>query len=94
VKPGDENKEYDELVAEAKALQNRSVTLKRKFDGLPKDSDPARAHIEKGIRFLTVSANTLFLYYRAENETEETERLNVYKQNANAAKSAFAAAAQ
>ncbi|MBL8028065.1 MAG: hypothetical protein JNL74_16710 [Fibrobacteres bacterium] len=90
VNVADESKDYDALVAEAKALQGRAAGLKRKFDGMPKDEDPARVQIDKGIRFLNVSANTLTLYYRAENESEETERLNVYKQNANAAKSAFA----
>jgi len=90
VNVADESKDYDALVAEAKALQSRAAALKRKFDGMAKDEDPARAQVDKGIRFLNVSANTLTLYYRAENESEETERLNVYKQNANAAKSAFA----
>jgi cell division protein FtsB len=92
VNVADESKDYDQLVAQAKALQNRAAALKRKIDSMEKDSEPARVQIEKGARFVTVSANTLSLYYRAENESEESERLNVYKQNANAAKAAFAAA--
>ncbi len=90
VNVNDESKDYDQLVVQARSLQARAAALKRKFDSIAKESDPNRPTVEKGIRFITVATNTLSLYYRSENETEESERLSVYKQNANAAKTAFA----
>lgn len=93
----DENADADKLMSRAASLKGQAFEIKKQLDALAKSgTDPniiaARDLIEKAVRSLTVSANYVNLYFKAENTAEEDERYDIYRQNAGAARGDFAKA--
>ncbi len=93
----DENADADKLMNRAASLKGQAFELKKQLDGLQKTgTDPnsiaARDLIEKAVRSLTVSANYITLYFKAENTAEEDERYDIYRQNAGSARNDFSKA--
>jgi hypothetical protein len=93
----DENADADKLMNRAAGLKGQALDLKKQLDALPKTStDPnataARDIVEKAVRSLTVSANYVNLYFKAENTSEEDERYDVFRQNASSARADFSKA--
>jgi hypothetical protein len=93
----DENADADKLMNRAGGLKGQAGELKKQLDGLQKSAtDPncvaARDLVEKAVRSLTVGANYLNLYFKAENTSEEDERYDIFRQNASAARSDFSKA--
>jgi len=93
----DENADADKLMNRAGGLKGQAGELKKQLDALAKSAtDPncvaARDLVEKAVRSLTVGANYLNLYFKAENSSEEDERYDIFRQNASAARSDFSKA--
>jgi hypothetical protein len=93
----DEDVDYDVLVGRSAALKGRAYGLKKDFEAIKapegvKGFDDARRDIEKAIKNLTVGGNYFNLYFKAEDEDEEDERYDIYRANANAARSNFSRA--
>jgi hypothetical protein len=93
----DEDVDFDVLVGRSASLKGQAYRLKKDFEDTkaPKDVkgfDDARRDIEKAIKNLTVAGNYFNLYFKAEDEEEEDERYDIYRANANAARSNFSRA--
>jgi hypothetical protein len=93
----DEDVDYDVLVGRSAALKGQAFRLKKDFEDIKapqgvKGFDDARRDIEKAVKNLTVAGNYFNLYFKAEDEDEEDERYDIYRANANAARSNFSRA--
>jgi hypothetical protein len=93
----DENADYDKLVSRSLSFKSQAQETKKQLEGLQRmGNDPAvaaaRDLIDKAVRSLNVSANYFNIYFKAENESEEDERYDIFRQNASSARGDFSKA--